>query len=56
MTELHWPPAAIGGLTPSQLVCLLSEKPPWSRPIKSLEEYEARAAEEAEAENAWCSS
>lgn len=53
MTGLMWPPAVIGGLTVTQLICLMHDRPPWRRRIASAEDYAAEVAAEAEAERAW---
>jgi hypothetical protein len=44
MNELHWPPAVLRKLTISQLICLLSERPPGRERISTPEEYQAVTA------------
>jgi hypothetical protein len=45
MKEKNWLPSDIGRLTVGQLVCLLSEKPPGNRTVRSAEEYQKLAPE-----------
>lgn len=44
MNELHWPPAVIRQLSISQLVCLLSDRPPGRGKIQTPEDYAAASA------------